>query len=116
MEKEIQKVNAERKRQRYSREFKLAAVKLLQSGTKPGTLIAMELGLQRNLLYKWAETLKRQGGNTDSVFQGPGRNKLGKHHDPLKAELTKLKRELARVAEERDILKKAEVYFAKVRK
>ena len=28
-----------------------------QSGTKPGTLIAMELGIQRNLLYKWAETL-----------------------------------------------------------
>ena len=54
MGKEIQKVNAERKRQRYSKEFKLAAVKLLQSGTKPGTLIAMELGIQRNLLYKWA--------------------------------------------------------------
>ncbi|MBK9160081.1 MAG: hypothetical protein IPM27_00675 [Nitrosomonadales bacterium] len=32
MGKEIQKVNAERKRQRYSKEFKLAAVKLLQSG------------------------------------------------------------------------------------
>jgi len=44
MGKEIQKVNAERKRQRHSKEFKLAAVKLLQSGTKPGTLIAMELG------------------------------------------------------------------------
>ena len=32
MGKEIQKVNAERKRQRYSKEFKLAAVKLLQAG------------------------------------------------------------------------------------
>ncbi len=116
MGKEIQKVNAERKRQRYSKEFKLAAVKLLQSGTKPGTLIAMELGVQRNLLYKWAETLKHHGGNTETVFQGPGRNKLGKHHDPLKAEITRLKRELARVTEERDILKKAEAYFAKVRK
>ena len=31
MGKEVQKVNAERKRQRYSKEFKLAAVKLLQS-------------------------------------------------------------------------------------
>jgi transposase len=116
MGKETQKVNGERKRQRYSKEFKLAAVKLLQSGSKPGTLIAMELGIQRNLLYKWAETLKRHGGNTNSVFQGPGRNKLGKHHDPLKVEITKLKRELARVTEERDILKKAEAYFAKVRK
>ncbi len=113
MGKEIQKVNAERKRQRYSKEFKLAAIKLLQSGTKPGTLITMELGIRRNLLYKWAEALKRHGGNTETVFQGLGRTKLGKHHDPLKAEITRLKRELARVTEERDILKKAEAYFAK---
>lgn len=116
MGKEIQKVNAERKRQRYSKEFKLTAVKLLQSGAKPGTLIAMELGIRRNLLYKWAEMLKRHGGNEETVFQGPGRNKLGKHHDPLKAEVVRLKRELARVTEERDILKKAGAYFAKVRK
>lgn len=116
MGKETQKVNAERKRQRYGKEFKLAAVKLLQAGQKPGTLIAMELGIQRNLLYKWAETLKRHDGNTGTVFQGPGRNKLGKHHDPLKAEISRLKCELARVTEERDILKKAEAYFAKVRK
>jgi transposase len=71
MGKEIQKVNADRKRQRYSKEFKLAAVKLLQAGTKPGTLIAMELGIQRNLLYKWAETLARHGGNIETAFQGP---------------------------------------------
>jgi transposase len=116
MGKEIQKVNAERKRQRYSKEFKLAAIKLLQSGTKPGTLIAMELGIQRNLLYKWAETLKRHGGNTETVFQGQGHGKLGKRHDPLKAEIRMLKRELARITEERDILKKAAAYFAKVRK
>ncbi len=116
MGKEIQKVNAGRQRQRYSKEFKLSAVKLLQSGTKPGTLIAMELGIQRNLLYKWAEMLKRHGGNTETVFQGPGRNKLGKHHDPLKAEVARLKRELARVTRERDSLKKAEAYFAKERK
>tara|TARA_R110002049_G_C9070181_1_gene554844 strand:- start:893 stop:1243 length:351 start_codon:yes stop_codon:yes gene_type:complete len=116
MGKEVQKVNTERQRQRFSKEFKLAAIKLLQSGTKPGTLIAMELGIQRNLLYKWAETLKRHNGNTETAFQGSGRNKLGKHHDPLKAEITQLKRELARVTEERDILKKAEAYFAKARK
>lgn len=116
MEKERRKVNAERKRQRFSKEYKLAAVKLLQSGTKPGTLIAMELGIQRNLLYKWAETLKQHGGNTETVFQGQGHGKLGKHHDPLKAEIRKLKRELAQVTEERDILKKAEAYFAKVSK
>ncbi len=116
MGKEVQKVNAERQRQCYSKEFKLAAVKLLQAGSKPGTQIALELGIRRNLLYKWAEELNRHGGNTETVFQGPGRNKLGKHHDPLKAEVARLKRELARITQERDILKKAEAYFATVRK
>jgi len=116
MGKEIQKVNTDRKRQRYSKEFKLAAVKLLQAGQKPGTQLALELGIRRNLLYKWAETLSRHGGNTETAFRGPGRNKLGKHHDPLKAQITQLKRELARITEECDILKKAEAYFAKERK
>jgi hypothetical protein len=77
MGKETQRVNAERKRQRYSKEFKLAAVKLLQSGTKPGTLIAMELGIQRNLLYKWAETLKQHGGDTKTVFQNESMESMG---------------------------------------
>jgi hypothetical protein len=53
MGKEVQKVNSERQRQRYSKEFKLAAVKLLQAGNKPATQLALELGIRRNLLYKW---------------------------------------------------------------
>lgn len=116
MGKELQKVNEERQRKRYSKEFKLNAVQLLRAGQKPATQLALELGIRRNLLYKWDEARKRHNGNTETAFRGPGRNKLGKHHDPLKAEITKLKRELARVTEERDILKKAEAYFTKARK
>ena len=116
MGKELLKINEERQRKRYNKEFKLNAVQLLRAGQKPATQLALELGIRRNLLYKWAETLSQHHGNTDTAFQGPGRNKLGKHHDPLKAEITKLKRELARVTEERDILKKAEAYFSKARK
>jgi len=37
MGKGVQKVNAERQRQRYSKEFKLNAVKLLQAANKPAT-------------------------------------------------------------------------------
>jgi transposase len=116
MDKGSRKANAERQRQRYSKEFKLTAVKLLQAGNKPATQLALELGVRRNLLYKWAEVLHQHGGNTETVFQGPGRNKLGKHHDPLRAENAKLKRELARATKELEILKKAEAYFAKVHK
>ena len=43
MGKEMQRVNAEPKFQRYSKEFMLAAVKLLQSDTKPAILIALQM-------------------------------------------------------------------------
>lgn len=116
MGKEILKVNPDRKRQKFSKEFKLNAVSLLKAGQKPATQLALELGIRRNLLYKWAETLTAHGGDVNAAFNGPGHNKLGKQHDPLKAEIKHLKRELARVTEERDILKKFEAYLTKAAK
>ena len=44
-------------RQRVSKEFRLAAIGLLKAGQKQGTQIALELGIARNLLYKWATEL-----------------------------------------------------------
>ena len=116
MGKELLKVNQERQRQKFSKEFKLSAVKLLQAGQKPATQLALELGVRRNLLYKWAETLSQHQGNSETAFNGPGRNKLGHRKDTLKCENARLKRELKRMTEERDILKKAEAYFTKARK
>ncbi len=116
MGKELLKVNNGRQRQQFSKEFKLNAIKLLQAGQKPATQLALELGIRRNLLYKWAETLSTHAGNTATAFNGPGRNKLGARKDSLKSENAKLRRELRRVTEERDILKKAEAYFAKAAK
>lgn len=116
MGKEILKVNSDRKRQQFSKQFKLNAIALLKAGQKPATQIALELGIRRNLLYKWVETLASHDGDVNAAFNGSGHNKLGKQHNPLKAENTRLKRELARMIEERDILKKAEAYFTKARK
>ena len=116
MGKELQKVNADRQRQRFGKEFKLHAVGLLHTGLKPATQLALELGIRRNLLYKWAETLARHHGDTAAAFNGHGSGKLGKQHNPLKVENSRLKRELARMTEERDILKKAAAYFAQVPK
>jgi transposase len=106
MGKERGKVNPERVRQRFSREFKLEAVRLLEQGGKPATQLAMELGIQRNRLYKWQKELGAKG---EAAFQGSGRK-------PVKitaGELRRVKAELRRVTEERDILKKAAAYFAK---
>jgi len=42
----------------------------------------LELGIRRNLLYKWADTLAAHHGDVESAFNGPGRNKLDKQHNP----------------------------------
>jgi len=100
------KLNAERHRQRFTREFKLEAVGLLELGQKPATQLALELGVQRGQLYKWQAQVKAGG----QLHGGPGRPKLAEE-----SELSRLRRELKRVTEERDILKKAQAYFAKRR-
>ena len=118
MGKEINpiKSNATLKRQKFSKDFKLNAVQLLKTGQTPATQLALALGIRRNLLYKWAETLALHDGDINTAFNGPGHNKLGKPHDPLKAENTRLKRELARAQEELNILKKFEAYLTKTPK
>ena len=45
MGKSPDKVNPQRVRQRFSKEFKLAAVAMLKQGQKPATQIALEHGL-----------------------------------------------------------------------
>jgi len=107
MGKERKLVNPERKRQRFSPEFKLEAVRLLELGQKPATQLALELRVARNKLYQWQEQIKAKG--KESAFQKkPGRPLIGDRD-----EVERLKAELKRVTEERDILKKAAAYFAK---
>lgn len=50
----------QRVRTRYTKEFKLEAIRLLKLGQKPATDLALELGVRRNQLYKWAEELSRK--------------------------------------------------------
>ena len=90
---------------RYSKEFKQEALKLLSCGEKPASEIARELGIRRNLLYKWKDQLEQQGIR---AFGGSGRPK-----EEALSEVSRLRKELREVKEERDILKKAAAYFAK---
>jgi transposase len=105
MGKERNRVNPDRQRQRYSREFKLEAVRQLELGQKPAAQLALELGIRRGLLYRWQKDLQGKG---NEAFRGQGRKPLDQQ-----GELTRLKSELKKVTEERDILKKAAAYFAK---
>jgi transposase len=85
----------------FTKEFKLEAVRL-----KPAAEIAAELGIRRNMLYKWKEQLGSKGD--EAFLKQAGR--------PLKeeqSEVLTLKQENSRLREEVEILKKAAVYFAK---
>ena len=58
------------KRQRFSREFKLEAIRLLKQGDKPVSELARELGVPRNRLYKWNAEVDAHG---EEAFPGHGR-------------------------------------------
>jgi transposase len=92
------------KRKQYTAQFKREAVRLMESSDKPASDVARQLGVRRNQLYKWKEQLGKRGAK---AFPGAGRQR-GKVD-----ELTRLRQELEKVREERDILKKAAAYFAK---
>ncbi len=92
------------KRKGFSPEFKREAVRLLETSQKSSADLARELGVRRNQLYKWKEQLGKRGAG---AFPGSGRGTGSSD------ELARLRKELEKVKEERDILKKAAAYFAK---
>ena len=88
----------------YTREFKVAAVKLVTEKGKSFSEAARTLGIAAELLRRWKKALAAEG---DQAF--PGNGNLPPEHD----ELRRLRAENARLKAERDILKKATAFFAK---
>jgi transposase len=91
-------------RKKYTREFKREAARLAEESNQPVDELARELGIHPNTLYKWRRQFLADG---EDAF--PGQGKL----TPADEEIRRLRRELARVKQERDILKKAAQFFAK---
>jgi transposase len=91
---------------KYSREFKLDALNLLQEG-KSISEISRSLGISVDTLCTWRRRYKLYG---DKAFQGPG-IRLPKNEQ--QEELRRLKKENAELKMERDILKKALSIFSK---
>jgi len=91
---------------RYTKEFKIEAIRLLNLGDKPVSQIAMELGLKRTLLYRWRDQAREKG---ESAFLG----NVGRPGNDQLSEINRLRKELKEVTEERDIIKKAAAYFAR---
>lgn len=89
-------------RRSYDREFKEEAVKLAEVEGVPQT--AANLGVPENTLYRWRSEKKEAGR---AAFPGKGQLKAEN------AEVHNLRKELARVKQERDILKKALAIFSR---
>jgi transposase len=90
-------------KRKHSKEFKIEAVRL---ATQPGTSVkqtAKNLGIHRSMLHTWKLEL---AADDDQAFPGNGRLK------PDDEEIRKLQLENKRLREERDILKKATLFFA----
>jgi len=85
---------------RYTEEFKIAAVKQVAQGGHPASEVAARLGVSIHSLYAGTKRYGMPEAERKTV-------------DAQSEEMRRLKAELKRVTEERDILKKAAVYFAK---
>lgn len=93
-----------RKRRKYSKEFKLEAVRLARQQDVGFAKASKDLGVHESLLRDWAKKLVAEGGD---AFRGNGKRTA------QEAELAALRRENAILRQERDILKKATAFFAK---
>ena len=81
---------------RYTEEFKIEAVRQVTERGLPVAEVASRLGMSTHSLYAW---VKR--------YSKPEKQRV--QEDEQQAELRRLRAELKRVTEERDILKKAAV-------
>ena len=80
----------------FTEDFKRDAVAQITERGYPVAEVSKRLGVSQHSLYAWKRKFSQPPGGDDRD-----------------AEIRRLKRELARVTEERDILKKATAYFAR---
>jgi transposase len=84
---------------RYTPEFRAEAVRLVRSAThKPASEIARELGVSDNALRSWVKQAEIDQGEREGLTT---------------EELSKLRKEVKVLRQEREILKKATVFFAR---
>jgi transposase len=105
---EDQAIKKQLERTVYTIEFKRAAVARMREGTSSATAVALELGIRRNQLYKWAKML-------DELAPGEVR-KRGRVPADEEAEIVRLRRKVAKMEEELAILKKFDAYLTQLKK
>jgi len=91
-------------RKKYSKEFKLDAISLVLEQGYSRVEAARSLEINANMLGRWVKELQTDDGQ---AFRGNGRL------TPEQEEIRKLKSQVRMLQMEKDILKKATVFFAK---
>ena len=91
-------------RRKFTREFKLEAVRLIKDRGVSYVQASQDLGVHTSQLRDW---VKKLADDPQHAFPGQGQMK------PEQLEIARLKREVTKLKAERDILKKAAAYFAK---
>ena len=95
-------------RRQFTQEFKLEAVRLATLGDRSMRQVARELGISPGMLYQWKRQAEARVGHEGAdIF--PGNGTLTSQDE----EIRRLRREVVRLREERDILGKATAFFAK---
>ena len=95
------------KRRKYDQEFKQDAVEMVIRSGKSSTEVGKDLGINGNMLARWkAEHLAKMDQSCGAL---PG---SGMKPSEVDAENRQLRKELAYVSEQRDILKKAISIFS----
>jgi transposase len=92
-----------RTRRQYTREFKLEALRLLETSGKSAAQIERDLGIGSGNLYRWKQKLAKDGQH---AFPGHGRL------TPEQERIRQLERENEILRQQRDILKKAVAIFS----
>lgn len=99
-----------RKYKRYTQEFKLEAIRLMNEADQPAAQLARELGVRVNQLYKWKKQLDDK---STAAFPRTASATADAHVIDKDAEIKALRQRVERLEAEKDILKKAAAYFAK---
>ena len=92
-------------RKTYSTEFKINAVRMITEEKRKISEVARDLGIHENMLYRWR--LEYTNSTDETPFPGQG------NLTAQNAYIRKLELENKRLKDERDILKKATIFFAR---
>lgn len=96
------------KRRQFTREFKLEAVRLVTEGKQSIAEVSLRLGIRPDMLRGWKRQVEGRPRSLEkNLFPGHGKGTSAEQ------ELKRLRREVERLEQERDFLKKAAAYFAK---